>query len=116
MTATVTFATTVTATPEETPPYVSTGTATDITTSWATLNGILVHMGTASIVIVFFEIGETPGGPYTFRSTDEIMNSPGAFGTSLLGLTAGKTYYYRAVAIGDGSSWGVERSFTVPTS
>jgi len=116
MTTTVTLTTTVTASPQETPPSVFTGGAIDITTSSVTLEGNLIGMGTASNVIVFFEIGETIGGPYTLQTYKEIMSSPGAFGTSLFGLSASKTYYYRAVAIGGGSSWGDEKVFRTRSS
>ena len=43
------------------------------------------------------------------------MTSTGLFSADLPGLSPGTTYYYQAKAVGDGTSYGVEMSFTTST-
>jgi phosphodiesterase/alkaline phosphatase D-like protein len=40
------------------------------------------------------------------------MTGTGAFSADLSGLTSGTTYYYRAKAVGDGTVYGTEKTFT----
>ena len=44
------------------------------------------------------------------------MNATGDFHFDLGGLAAGQTHYFRAKAVGDGTSYGEERSFTAETT
>jgi beta propeller repeat protein len=95
-----------------TPPAVTTNDASNVTTTSATLNGHLTSLGTASSVTVSFLWGTTAGGPYPNETTGQDMTSTGAFSVDLTGLTPGTTYYYRAKAVGNGTSYGDEKRFT----
>lgn len=95
-----------------TPPTVTTNDATDVgINSSATLNGNLDDLGTASTVDVSFEWGETPGEPYPNETTPGMMDAAGAFSFELGGLSPDTTYYFRAKAVGDGTSYGLDNSF-----
>ncbi len=101
-----------------TPPSVTTSDASSVTASSARLNGNLTSLGTASSATVSFVWGTSPGGPYPNETTAQVKTGTGAFYFDLSGLTAGTTYYYKAKAVGSGTSYGVEKSFTtaVPTT
>jgi hypothetical protein len=97
-------------------PTVTTSAASLVTTASATLNSSLTARGTASSVIVSFEWGTTAGGPYTNVTDNQTMTSTGAFTANLTGLTAGTTYYCKAKAVGHGTAFGDEVSFTTSTT
>ncbi|MBN2098890.1 MAG: hypothetical protein JW753_04755 [Dehalococcoidia bacterium] len=103
-----------------TPPSVTTDAASSVTATSATLNGTLGDMGTAGSVTVSFEWGTVDGGPYPNTETVSTpMIAPGTFSAPLNGLDSDTTYYYRAMAVGDGSDEGGQVSFstlTVPPS
>ncbi len=103
---------TTTGTPTR-PPQVETGQAGHMTTSSARLNGNLASMGTATNVTVLFEWGEEPDA-YTAETTAAGKTSTGAFYCDVQGLFAGRTYYFRARAVGEGVGYGAEQQFTVP--
>jgi phosphodiesterase/alkaline phosphatase D-like protein len=96
------------------PPSVTTGDATSVTSSSATLNGSLASMGAATTVSVSFRYGTTRGGPYPNSTSLQAKNTSGPFTAGLTGLTANTTYYF--VASGDGgvngTGYGSEMSFT----
>jgi len=95
------------------PPVVVTEGANDIMTNAATLNGDLYLMGTAPTAGVYFQWGTSKGGPYPNPTPSENMSKPGPFLARLTGLTPHTTYYYQAVANGDGPYYGDEQVFTV---
>lgn len=95
------------------PPKVETAAADHLTTGSARLNGRLTAMGTAANVTVLFEWGEAPG-TYTAETSATGQTAAGAFYRGIDGLFAGRTYYYRARAVGDGTGYGTEQYFTVP--
>jgi len=97
------------------PPTVTTEEATNITTNSAKLNGNLTSLGTAASVDVSFLWG-TSSGIYPNETTPQAMTAAGAFSASLSGLSANTTYYFRAKAVGDGTSHGTEKSFTTRTT
>jgi hypothetical protein len=100
-----------------TPPSLATKDATGVTTNQATLNGHLTGLGSASGVDVSFQWG-TESGSYTDETTMRTMTAAGAAGAfsfDLTGLNADTSYYYRAKAVGDGTSFGLEKSFTTST-
>jgi len=101
---------TFTATTATTAPSVTTGDASSITTSSARLNGDLTSLGIASSVQTCFEWGPTTS--YGQKTTLQTMTGTGTFTASISGLTPETTYYLRAKAVGDGTSYGAERSFT----
>ncbi|MDP2731348.1 MAG: hypothetical protein Q8O55_12865, partial [Dehalococcoidales bacterium] len=98
------------ATVSATPPSVATGAAGSITTSGATLNGSLTDLGTASSVGVKFEYGLTSG--YGSTTSIQARTATGAFSDIISGLSSSTPYHYRAVAVGDGTSYGTDRTFT----
>jgi parallel beta-helix repeat protein len=95
-----------------TPPEVSTNNADDITTNSATLYGNLDDLGTASTVDVSFEWGLTQGRPYPNETTPEAKSASGPFSFDLSSLEPGTDYYFRAKAVGDGTDYGDEKTFT----
>uniref|UniRef100_A0A6H1Z771 Fibronectin type-III domain-containing protein n=1 Tax=viral metagenome TaxID=1070528 RepID=A0A6H1Z771_9ZZZZ len=95
-----------------TPPSLSTSAASSITTSSATLNGILNSLGTALSVSVFFELGTTEAYGNTIVV---LISQTGAFNATLSGLNPATTYHFRAKAVGDGTGYGLDQSFTTAT-
>ena len=96
-----------------TPPSVTTNEASGITGSSATLNGNLDGLGTAPTVNVSFEWGKTTS--YGNTTTPESKNTTGAFTFALGSLSPNTTYHFRAKAVGDGTSYGLDKSFcTLP--
>ena len=91
-------------------PSVSTGVAWPVSARWAILHGELTDMGTASSVDVYFEWGETTDYGSTTRV--RALTSPRAFWAIIWRLTPATTYHFRAVAVGDGISYGEDMSFT----
>jgi hypothetical protein len=98
-----------------TPPVVTTDNATNITSSSATLYGTLDSLGSASSVNMSFQYGLSSAG-YTFETTPEILSNPGTFNVNLSGLGANTVYYYRAKAVGAGTGYGMEKTFTTSSS
>ena len=94
------------------PPTVTTNAATGIGGTSVTLSGNLASLGTAGSVTVSFVWGTTLGGPYPNETTGVAKPVIGTFYFDLPGLSPGTTYYYQAKAAGDGTSYGVESSFT----
>ncbi len=92
-------------------PTVTTDNATNITGNSARLNGTLTSLGLAASANVSFQYGMVSGN-YTFETPPVSMNATGAFSTDLTGLSDNTTYYFRTKAVGDGISYGIEKSFT----
>jgi len=96
------------------PPYLVTGSASDITANTATLSGNLYFLGSANTVNVYFVYGTTHNGPYTGTTPLQPMTADGPFTAPLSGLNSATTYYYRAM--GDagqyGATHGEEYAFT----
>jgi len=97
---------------EPAPPAVSTGSATQVNSFQAVLNGSLDDTGTAPLVDVSFEWGQTETGPYPNRAAAGQIGAAGPFSTLVTGLAPDTTYYFRSVAAGDGTVYGIEQSFT----
>ena len=89
---------------------VTSGAATNVTTTGATLNGSLTALGGASSVNVKFEYGTSTS--YGTSTTAQAMTAAGNFTATLTGLTAGTTYHYRADATGSSTVNGSDMTFT----
>lgn len=74
-------------------PRLSTLAATDITRTEATLNGSVYIEGDAAMPQLYFKYGSTENMEHTIPATTP--QSDNSVSTSLSGLTAGTTYYYR---------------------
>ncbi|MBA7711257.1 hypothetical protein ES703_120212 [subsurface metagenome] len=68
-------------------------------------------MGTAETVAVSFRWGTSPGS-YPNETIPETLSTTAVFDAHLTDLQANTTYYFRAKAVGDGTSYGSERQFT----
>jgi len=73
--------------------------------------GELVSRGTASEVTVSFLWGRTESCDEG-ETIAEVMKSPGCFNCDLYDLSPGTTYYYKAKAVGDDTSYSEVKSFT----
>jgi len=76
----------------------------------ATIYGNLTGLGFAPGVQVYFEWGETAN--YGHSTERQNMNNIGGFFYDLNDLTENTTYHYRAVAVGDKTVYGEDRTFT----
>lgn len=96
-----------------TPPTATTGAASNLTSSTATLNGIVNPKGRAATV--YFEWGTDANYGYT-TPLQSIASGTADVGVSatISGLTAYTTYHYRVVAYNAGGpTYGVDQTFTV---
>jgi len=100
------------------PPKVVTTGSKNITDTSATVTGELIEKGSANKVDVFFKYGTTHdqatyplwvGGNVTPRQT---FKEPAVFEADIGDLAPDTKYYFRAVAIGDGSFYGDMMTFT----
>lgn len=92
-------------------PVVTTDAESDVATTSATLNGSLTDLGTGDNVTVSFQYGATASfGSFT---PGQLKTATGAFSAPLADLSPDTSYYFRAVAVGDGGTvYGADRSFT----
>ena len=93
------------------PCTVTTGAASDIAQTTATLNGSLDTMGDETSVDVTFQYGETDAyGTETPGSTETAI---GDISEGITGLTASTGYYFRIKAVGTyGTAYGADAEFT----
>lgn len=94
---------------------VSTGAASSVGSSTATLNGTLSDMGGFNPVTVSFIYGTTPpyGSIPIAGVPPSVTSSPSTFTASLSGLTTNTTYYFVAVATsGTTTVYGTPIQFT----
>jgi hypothetical protein len=96
-------------------PSVTAIETVDVAERSATLNVVLEDLGTAELAKLFFEWGETPGGPYPNRTDEEIAHAAGSFSFDLDDLEPGKTYYYRVAVVSAGTTYGTESSLVTPS-
>ena len=97
-------------------PSVSTSAATNVLTTTATMNGNLTNLGSDGSVVVSFEYGLTIGYGSTAVATESPLGAIGTFHADLIGLAEGRTYHFRAKAVGDGTVYGSDRTFTTSTT
>ena len=94
------------------PPTSVTEAVSAVTATSATLNGILTSLGTATPVNISFEYGTTTSYGSTAAGVPTTLTSAGAFTANLTGLTPGQTYHFRTKAVGDGTSYSSDATFT----
>ncbi|MBN2463648.1 MAG: oligosaccharyl transferase, archaeosortase A system-associated [Dehalococcoidia bacterium] len=92
-------------------PTVQTQDYRSIRPTSARLIGELLGLGTASEVTASFLWGSTEACDEG-ETIAEATSLPGRFVCDLSDLSPGTTYYYRAKAVGDGTSYGEVKSFT----
>ena len=120
-------------------PSIDTGTVSNISATCVTLNGTLAAMGTATEVVTSFDVwadgsmapaiemfpnssgdgggGGGGGGGFGWGWGGRgPMKSPGAYSDDIKGLIPGTLYHYRSKAVGDGTFYGIERTFTTLVS
>ena len=97
-------------------PTVTTGSATNVTTSSATLNGTVNAHGTSTTAL--FQYGANSGVYIGTSSTTSIStDGTSTVSISISSLSASTTYYYRIAANNSaGTSTGNEASFTTTSS
>ncbi len=98
--------------PPPVPPSVSTGAATGVNQTAATLQGSLTAMGTAPTVTVGFLWGTSPALSGAANVSVGSLGAAGPFSDALTGLAPNTTYYFRAWANGQGFATGTILSFT----
>jgi len=88
---------------------VTTGSATDISATSATLNGALTCLGGASSVSVYFQYGTTT----SYGSTTPMQSRSAAsnFSAGISGLAPSTLYHFQAVAVGS-TVYGSDVTFT----
>jgi hypothetical protein len=94
----------------EGPPDVITRAATGITRTSAVLNGNLTSLGDPTSVQVSFEWGTDAS--YGNETAPDTMMDIGAFSAPIDELSPGTIYHYRAKAIGNGTAYGEDMTFT----
>jgi len=91
-------------------PTVTTGTASSITATGATLSGNVTSDGGATVTARGFLYGTNASN---LTQTIQSGSGTGSFTKDLTGLTSGTTYYYKAYATNSaGTAYGEVRSFT----
>ena len=91
------------------PPSIDTQNAGIITANSAVLNGYLSDLGSAEIVNVSFQWGLTDA--YGNTTTSQNVTGTGSFSTNLTSLLPKTAYHFRAVAQGDGTTYGNDFTF-----
>jgi len=92
-------------------PRVWTNNASNIGTTYATLNGYIYHLGGAETCEVFFEYGIDQ--EYLDMETEhQTIDEIGSFNAEITDLESCTTYYYRAIARNDADIW-IGAKFTV---
>ncbi len=93
-------------------PLVNTDTATDITSTTATLNGEITHAGGEDCDERGFNWGLTPSTVTDNDWTESGSFAAGTFSHGITGLVADATYYFRAKAH-NSAGWGYGRLLTL---
>lgn len=102
--------------PTSTPPSVTTGVASAIGSSGATVNGNLAALGSAATVTVGFVYGTSPTLVGATNVTVGTQTAAGSFSHAVSGLAPSTTYYVAAWANGQGFASGGIVSFTTSAS
>jgi len=95
-------------------PVISTGAATEILASSASLNGSLTTLGSLSPVSVYFEYGTTLD--YENMTDLQSLSETGDFNAAVSGLLANTVYHFRTVAAGMLTIYGEDATFSTITA
>jgi subtilisin family serine protease len=96
-----------------TPPSVTTGSASNVDASSASIAGDLSDLGTASTVDVGFTVWEDGAHSTTEQPVSAgTKETTGTFSATASSLAPATTYRYVATAAGDGTDTGTQGSFT----
>jgi len=98
-------------------PTVTSGEATEITATAATVSGTVTDLGAASSVTAFFEWRPATATEWK-ASSKRTLTATGSYSVDLSAPSSGTVYEYRAVVAdgtGDGAT-GAVRQFTTPTA
>jgi Tol biopolymer transport system component/subtilisin family serine protease len=98
--------------PDWTSPIITTLNASAVTRTSATLNGNITCLGGATYINVCFEYGTTL--EYGKSTELQELTTSGNFTANITDLIPGTTYYCRVKAVGDGTVYGNDVSFTNP--
>jgi hypothetical protein len=84
------------------------------------LNGNLTSLGDASSVDVYFDFATdyyyiNNGNTYSNSTATQSMSLTGTFNATIYGLTPSTMYHFRAVAVGNGTAYGSDLTFTTET-
>lgn len=95
-------------------PTFTTSAASSVTTTTATLNGIIADLDCAQADNTYWQLGSATGVYDVANYTDTTNRNNGVVSYPLTGLTANTTYYFRGGAdiSGGSTQWGSELSFT----
>ncbi len=93
------------------PPTVTTNDATGVDADSAVLNGYLVDMGGEASVTLSF-LWDALGDGFLDETSTVVLSEPGAFSKTVSTLAASTAYEFRAKAVGNGTSYGGDKSFT----
>ncbi len=99
------------------PPAVTTGVASSITITTATVAGTITDNGCTAVTAYGFEYSLTNGFPNGTGTAAPSTNlNAGGFSSNLAGLAPATTYYYKAYATNaGGTTYGAQQSFTTST-
>jgi N-acetylneuraminic acid mutarotase len=95
------------------PPVVTTRPATNVTSSSATLNGVVDPHGLTTSA--YFQYGTTTSYGHNTPAQSETGNTYQSVTANISGLSASTTYHFRIVATNsDGTRYGADMAFTTP--
>ena len=94
-------------------PTATTGSATSVTSTSATLNGTVNPNGASTTVVFQYGLSTSYGNAATAAQSPLTGTSAQAVSAGITGLTQGTTYHYRVVATNSaGTGSGSDRTFT----
>jgi N-acetylneuraminic acid mutarotase len=95
------------------PPVVTTRPATNVTSSSATLNGVVDPHGLTTSA--YFQYGTTTSYGHNTPAQSKTGNTYQSVTANISGLSASTTYHFRIVATNsDGTRYGADMAFTTP--
>ena len=97
-------------------PVVATNPQSNLAGTSVTLNGNLTTLGAPTVSAAFEYATDSyylsNGNTYNNISSSQVISAAGTFGANLTGLTPNTIYHFRAKAIGAGTAYGADLTFT----